>query len=608
MTETTLPTSAGAQATAPATLPAPVRMVHARQLQRVCVQVGRSPYVVLPSDAFIAWLLMRSGSGLWVLGWVLLSALTAIGRAAHGRRMARGSLAPGVLDERLLLAWFFVVGMTRIWPIGLAFNGSHDELHYLVTLIMMGLAAGGVTTSAGVTVLFVAWIVPVWAALVSGWLSTRSFEGPWISLLLTLMFALLVGYVRDYGRSLERELESAEKLRIERDRAESERERAETERERAEKAIVARTRFFAAASHDLRQPLGVLRWYGDAVVAHATRLDHEALLSIGEGIGRALERAEPLVRKYLDIARIDAHSFDVMAEPCNLAGLLELIRDAYAREAIERNLVLRTELGSSAALLSTISDEGILQSILDNLVGNALKFTPSGEVVLDACRIEEPAPRIRVRVRDTGIGISRADHEHIFDDFYQVGNLARASSKGVGLGLAIARRQSDLLGVKLHLDSAPGRGSTFWFDLPVVDDPIASAAPAPARPDSMAQSHTHAVLVVDDEPEVRLSLRLMLEAEGWRVRTASGLQQALDELQVGFAPDALVVDFRLQGELTGTELVSELRASGCAAPAVVVTGDTDPDRLALIARAGLPMLHKPVQGRELIATILKFID
>jgi DNA-binding NtrC family response regulator len=162
-----------------------------------------------------------------------------------------------------------------------------------------------------------------------------------------------------------------------------------------------------------------------------------------------------------------------------------------------------------------------------------------------------------------------------------------------------------MLRFELRLTSRLGLGSTFEFDLPATsrlpEHIVASAVETHAGPPM-------SVLVIDDEPEVRLSLRVMLEAADWTARTASGLDTALEELERGFRPDAIVVDYRLQGHLTGDEVANEIRASGCRVPAVIVTGDTDPDRLSALATCGYPVLHKPVHGDRLIATLVGAIE
>ena len=565
-------------------------------------QLRRSPFVVVAIDIFLAWLLLRAGVSPWVFAWVVFSGLLQIGRVIDVQRIVNRGGPPSAGDLNRIYLWFFVLGAVRAWPVVLAFGVDNSEVQFLVTLVTIGSAAGGLGTAAGLVKAYAAWVIPLGTVQVGAWLLHNDFEGRWIAGLMTLLLTLLVLNVRSYGHTLQQ-------LGKEVERAESERRRADEERERAEVAVLAKTRFFAAASHDLRQPLGVLRWYGDAVRLHANRLGHEPLKDIAEGIGRALEHAEPLVRKYLDIAKIEAGALEIAPRPLPLAPLFQQVRDGFAHEVESRGLHFDLLMGLNPDGLAVNTDEGVLRSILDNLVGNAVKFTPpGGRIALIATPLDtESGPMLRLAVRDNGIGIAPADQPRVFEDFYQVENPERSRSKGMGLGLAIVRRQTALLGASIRLASAPGQGATFEFDLPALRG---SASPAQgfrnARWAQSAHGAVH-VLVIDDEPDIRQALRMMMEATNWRASEAASLSEARQVLATGAAIDAIVVDYRLQHEETGIEVVNALRADGCRAPALVLTGDTSPDKLRLLAETGLPVLHKPVAGETLVATIVELL-
>jgi len=573
----------------------------ARQLRLVNEQLRRSPYVLLFIDLVISGLLIRNGASGWIVIWVAISA------AMQFLRTWRLRLADPVhrhTELRTIDFWFFVNGLTRVWPAAVAFAGPSRSSDYLVTIILVGLAAGGVGSAAGMLRPYVYWATPVALSLMGGWVWRGTFEGRWTAVLLLLMFGLLALNVRSFGVTLEQLRRQIDRANEERDRAAVERGRADEERQRAETAVLAKTRFFAAASHDLRQPMGVLRWYGDAVLVHADRLGHEPLKAIGEGIGRALEHAEPLIGKYLDIAKIEAGALDLSPQPLDVARMFEDVRQAYLREAQTRDLQLCVRFGVDAADLRVVVDHSVLRSIVDNLVGNAIKFTPAGYVTMFADLIDGPDGRIvRLSVQDTGIGISPEEHGRVFEDFYQIGNPDRSRSRGLGLGLAIARRQATLLGTQVRLDSTPGRGSTFSIDLPQVIG-VGHDVISPLTASLLAAAPGLQVLVVDDEPEVRVALQMMLEAVQWRVRTVAGLAQALAELKSGYSPDALIVDHRLQGQQTGVEVIDELRRTGCHAAAIIVTGDTSPEQLMSLRAAAMPVLHKPVRGDEIVVSVL----
>ena len=587
----------------------------ASQLQLVRDQLRRSPFVVALIDVFLAWLLMRAGVSAWILVWVAFSCMLQVGRAFDVQRMVRRQPAPTPADMRRVYLWFFVLGVVRAWPIVVGFRTNDSEVHFLVTLVTIGSAAGGLGSAAGLVKAYAAWVLPLGGVLVGAWLSHNNFEGRWIAVLLTLLLGLLVLNVRSYGLTLQQLGEevdrvNAERLRAEaeRQRAEAERRRADDERQRAEVAVLAKTRFFAAASHDLRQPLGVLRWYGDAVRLHADQLGHAPLQAIGEGIGRALEHAEPLVQKYLDIAKIEAGALEFTPCALPLAPLFAQLREDFSREAEAGDLHIDLQLGPQPDTLVVNTDEAVLRSILDNLVGNAVKFTPAGgRITLRAEAIEtDRGQLVRLAVRDTGVGIAAAEQARVFEDFYQVGNPERSRSKGMGLGLAIVRRQAALLGSSIRLVSTQGQGATFEFDLPA--SRTGPSQTTPPAPDAMARIATGGaalrVLVIDDEPDIRQALRLMLEATHWQVRAAAGLAEARLMLADDADVDAIVVDYRLRHGETGIDVIQALRAAGCLAPAVVLTGDTSPDKLRLLAETGLPVLHKPVAGEVLVSTII----
>ena len=571
------------------------------QLRLLRNQVARVPFSVLLVDLFVFWYLTSRGLTSGMLAWLLASAAVQAGRWLYVRRLDGEDSERDARFERGLLLWFFAVGVSRLWPIALAATrGSVDDL-YMMTLIHIGLAAGGVGSVVGTVRSYLAWALPVVTALVAMWLAQRNSVGVGLALLIVLMFGMLTAYVRDFGLALRQQETLSESLRVERDRAES--------------AIAARNRFFAAASHDLRQPLSVLSWYGDAVAVHARNLDHAALQQIAAGIARAVDRAEPLVRKYLDIARFEAGAIPVKAEPVDVPRLLHEVVAAHALDAEQRGLQLQVKVVADAPSnmpphappgtpsLCAFTDLGLVQSALDNLVGNALKFTPSGSVTLSARVVPSGRHgRVRIEVHDTGIGIAQSEQRHIFEDFYQVGNPQRSASAGVGLGLAIARRQLQLLGAEIELRSAPEKGSSFAFEVPGYSG---AAQPSVAPAAEPAGETLRRVLIIENEPDVRESLSLMLGSLGWPVVAVAGPDEALRAWDAarGFIPDLLLVDFRLDARLNGPDALAVLRSMGLHAPAIFITGDTSPERLREQAASGVPVLHKPVSLAALLQAI-----
>ena len=558
----------------------------ARRLFMARTQMLRSQGPIALSHAVVAWVLWRDGLAVAAAAWFVAITAVNLARSWHLLRLTAGTEEEALHASGVALNWLVVIGLLRPIPVLLTLLGHDAQGLYLITLVMLGLTVGGAPNLAGLMHLYDVWTAPLFLAIGGVWLARANIEGVAIALLLAMMFFLLRSYVRDYGAVLAREMTWAEQLRVERDRA--------------EEAIVARGRFFAAASHDLRQPIAAMRWYGEAVEEHARLLGHEGLKQIGEGIARAMARADPLLAQYLEISRLEAHETALPLSAVDLGALLRQTADAWAPQARQQGLSIRVDSPDALGL----GDEPSLRRILDNLMANAIKFTPAGSVTL---AVEAATPgRWRVSVSDTGVGIAPADQGHVFDDFFQIGNAARASEKGVGLGLSIARRHAERLGSSLRLTSALGQGSRFEFELAAADaEPVAVAAPALAPQDSLPAELKF--LVVDDDVDVQQALKSRLEARGWTVRTASTLGDGLMLWRGGFMPDVVLADYRLGDEHTGAELIAALRSEGCEAPSLIITGDTAPDRLVQLARNGLEVLHKPVSDALLVQTVERLL-
>jgi DNA-binding response OmpR family regulator len=374
----------------------------------------------------------------------------------------------------------------------------------------------------------------------------------------------------------------------------------------AERASEARTRFFAAASHDLRQPLTALAYNVATVEALAKLRPDEQLGRVGQGLRRSLGESQTLLNSLLEISQLDAGAVDIAREPFDLGELVTGLMQSLRPIASERGLRLWAELPPQPCWVQ--GDAAQLRRVLSNLVGNAIKFTPQGEVRLDVSTRGQDA---WVAIQDTGPGIPRELQERVFEEFFQVGNPARDRHQGLGLGLAIVQRLAHLMAVPLTLESEPGQGCCFRLKLPLVPPPAASppaASPSGLMPLDSAPAPTLRVLLVDDEAPIREALGLYLDALGWTLHAAADGDAALALWQRQGPVDALVLDFRLGGGATGLDVLQRLRAAGCQAPAWLITGDTAPERIQAAREAGIPVLYKPVEGRELVDAIVAKVN
>jgi two-component system, sensor histidine kinase len=357
----------------------------------------------------------------------------------------------------------------------------------------------------------------------------------------------------------------------------------------AEMANVAKSKFLAAASHDLRQPLQALMLLNEVL---KVQLQGEAPTKLVETMGASLTAMQNLLDGLLDISRLDAGVIVPAPEPVAIGQLVQRLGDEYAIRAAEKGLRLRVVRCDRWGT----TDPGLIERVLRNLLENAIRYTKQGSILF-GCRTR--GDTLQVHVVDTGVGIAADQHEAIFHEFYQVGNPERDRNQGLGLGLSIVRRLVQLLGHGLALSSAPGKGSRFVISLP------RAAAPRPVvgqkRPPEGDPPRQGVIMVIDDEAAVRHGLGAMLEQWGYRVLLAGDADEAVGLVSAcRRCPDAVIADYRLREGLNGIGAIQQVHAAcGRFIPAVIITGDTDPQRINEAMRSGLRIVHKPVSAPRL---------
>ena len=367
------------------------------------------------------------------------------------------------------------------------------------------------------------------------------------------------------------------------------------QKEAAESANLAKSRFLAAASHDLRQPIHALNLYLGAF----TELEVPRATSLLLGkVRQCAQIMDEMFRALLDISKLDAGAIKPQISVFSLAPLLSRTRVEFEPQARAKGLDLRVMLCS--AFVS--SDPVLVERILRNLVSNAIRYTDRGRVVV-GCRRRQNS--VRVVVHDTGIGIAPREQAMVFEEFYQVGNRERDRSKGLGLGLAIVERLSKLLGTPLALKSRLGHGSLFAFDLQIAKQVDLPAIRLNRTSNAGKNLAGTLAVVVDDEELILDAARTLLEQWNCVVVAATSGAAALEQLaSMSRPPDVLICDYRLRGQETGIGVVAALRDEfNAEIPALLLTGETDPDQIRTIAASGLAVLHKPLREDELGAAI-----
>jgi len=364
-------------------------------------------------------------------------------------------------------------------------------------------------------------------------------------------------------------------------------------KEEAERASLAKSRFLAMASHDLRQPMHALEMF----VAELARMEHrpqsQRLISL---VARSSEALGKLLDSLLDISKLDAGVMTPQLTQFALAPMLDRLERELAPLAGAKGLQLRVV----PTRLAIESDPILFERVVRNLITNAIVYTNDGSVMV-GCR--RRGPNVRVEVRDSGIGVPAASQQEIFGEFVQLANPERDRSKGMGLGLAIVDRIARLLGHRMSLRSAPGRGSLFAIE--------ARRAETPAPPDSSnadaldsRRLATITVLVIDDDELVLAATSSLLSSWGCEVVGGDSAAQVIREAPPAASPQLILCDYRLRDGRNGIDEVAALRAHfGPKIAAAIISGDTDPSLFALAKAADLPVLSKPVRPMQLRALV-----
>jgi len=419
---------------------------------------------------------------------------------------------------------------------------------------------------------------------------------------LVVIFAFTVVLANSYRLALRRAMdlklqadELAGRLRIETLAAEAARREAEI-------ANRAKTQFFTAASHDLRQPLHAMGLFAEAL---RQRVHEPEVAQLVNSINESVDALEGLFSELLDITRIDSGVIEVRPQHFEVADILRKLRLHFEPSAFEKGLALRLRGGAKAVF----ADPLLVERILRNLVSNAIRYTNDGSVLV-GCRQRDD--RVLLQVWDTGLGISEAEQTRVFDEFYQVPNTPKVSPdqrKGLGLGLAIVKRLADLMSAPLTMRSVPGRGTVFTLELPQGRAPRPSALLS--TPDKGPASITLAgrrIVIVEDEPAVRAGLEVLLTGWGAQIDAFDSVGASRDWAARSdpsvIKPDLLIVDYRLEEGLSGVDAIKALRARfGTAIPAILVTGSTMTGHDRDAHDHDFHLLIKPVVPNKLRAMI-----
>jgi signal transduction histidine kinase/FixJ family two-component response regulator len=501
--------------------------------------------------------------------------------------VALGAIGSPLLDTLRVLAYplFLLLGMTVLVPV---LRHAWAQ-HWLEALAMtVGTVGTFVSVLHDYTLL-----LPHESVLTPYWT-------PYFSPIIFLGFALTL---------MRRFIEAttvAERMNITLEERVAERTRA------LEAANQSKTRFLAAASHDLRQPTAAIGLLVSLLRQRETSPQTREVVGM---LDEAVASMENLLVGLLDISRLDAGAVKPEFQSVNLRDVFQAVRVHEQSNAEGKGLKLRFRLprepgGRNSLQPMVLTDPMLLHSVLRNLVANAIRYTHTGGVLVAARR--RGKHRLRIEVWDSGIGIAPEQQDRIFEEFYQVGNLARERNRGIGLGLAIVRRTATILGERITLKSRLGRGSVFALELPLnlVAAPSASASKEVTQP-----LLGRTIWLVEDDLILRRAMAEMLHAWGAATRSWPDAESLLEELPQLLAgnrqeslsptalPDKLITDHRLPG-MTGLQMVQtvspHLHAQGQAHQCLIISGDTDPIEIARLSASGHAVLAKPFRSERLL--------
>ena len=571
----------------------------------IAAELVRAQYRNIPTavavNAVISGLLclaLQDTVSMQRLGWWLAAVYLVAGtRLLLWYRFKRAVLTIQSASRwrRVAFLGSFVNGLT--WGIGgVVLYAAHSPAsQFLLLITQFGMGAGAAYASAPAFEAVLGYMLP------SVMLSSVPFfmEGDSVHVTLGAMLFVFVAAATHFTNGISQTIARAIALRFENiDLIRELRNQtvvAEQAREAAEEANVAKSRFLAAAGHDLRQPLHALGFFVDALQEQTLPADGRAVVG---NIRRSVDAMEDLFNSLLDVSRLDAGIVRPRIATIPLAPLMERVRVDFEQAAMQKGLKLAVLRNS----LFVRSDPVLLERVMRNLVANAVRYTDDGRVILGARR---RADSVRIEVWDSGRGIPKDKHREIFQEFRQLDNPQRDRRKGLGLGLAIVERLVKLLQHQLELRSQLGKGSVFTVTLPRGrrEDFVPGEADGQIVVDRDVANSL--ILVVDDEPDVRDSMIALLGKWRCEVIAAESCAEMLGKLvSVQRMPDLIVSDYRLAGDDNGIDVVARLREEfNAQVPALLITGDTGMEQLQEAEESGLHVLHKPLNPSRLRALI-----
>ncbi len=596
------------------------------QLKLIYASMPISILPMIPVFGLLFWVLKSTENMLLLAIWLIASVGFSLGLTVYSQRLLRRGFTVRHTQRLVrnlafttLLSGFAWGALT--WVV---LDSANEAGRIVVICVMSGFLCGAMSLLSPVLPIFLIFAVSMMGTVtLKLWLLHQSAYHALGAIVLLYLMAL-IGQARNTNISMRAAIE----LRFENldliaktqqalQAAEQERLTAIEAQKKAEQANTAKSKFLAAASHDLRQPVHAQGLFLE-VLEHTNLSAHQQKL-LGS-VSAAREATASMLNVLLDFSRIEAGVVAPQMQTFALQPLLNKLEREYAQQADAKGLSYRSRETS----LLAHSDPALVEMVLRNFISNAIRYTEFGGLLVTVRRRQGQA---LLQVGDTGIGIAPEQQQAVFQEFHQLNNSERDRNKGLGLGLAIAQGLARTLGHPIGLASVPRRGSVFSLTLPLAasveavslstkhphassqDEPVDAGSSdhglVPKLPADNALLLDARILVIDDESTVREGMVALLGQWGCVCLSVGSIEEALAQA-AAFAPQLIVSDYRLRQQRNGLEAISSLRQLlGAGTPAILITGDTAPDRLRETLGSGMRLLHKPVAPEQLRSVVLK---
>lgn len=475
-----------------------------------------------------------------------------------------------------------------VWPM-LFYEYVRTDYLLLISTVYAGMVAVSSASGSVYLPMFTAFSMPLTIPLAISHLMSKN-SALWTTGILLLMFLAVNIFLAVRGNRSSRELIVA------RFENQALMEKLADEKLIAERAVIAKSRFLASASHDLRQPLHAMGLFLNSL---RNREQDSERLKIIDDLDASNDALKTLFNSLLDMSRLDAEIIVCNPKHFLLQDVLIPVQVSLESQAADKGITLQVD-GAGVALYT---DPILMERVLRNLMSNAVQYTERGSIRL---WVEHAGSDVIIHLEDTGIGIPSDAIDEVFSEYFQLNNPERDRGKGLGLGLAIVQRLAKLMDMSIDVDSSENVGTRFSMTITRGDEKAIGKQRAGVGKDGRSLSRGHRVLVIDDELQVLKSMKNTLEDWGCDVLLSESARDALRQMALSeFEPDLILSDYRLRGEDNGIDTVIALRESfDREVPAIILTGDTSPEQLRRVQDSGLELMHKPIGVPELQAALV----